>query len=459
MRTKKAVVILMMLVLTISALACGEKKAMPETGKTDGETTKEAGNDITLTYQTNSASDMITMVFDEYTKEHPNIHLDVQVVDNSQMDTKIASQFNTNTLPDFAWMNGNMWRNGFLQTDSVLDVTEIIKNDIGESKFVQDTFMQLVTGDGSYVAFPAEMQIQGFLVNPSLFEKYDLEIPKNFAELKHCAEVFQENGVVLFGSGTKDDWPTWPWYTWLRLWGIEEQGDALFQDHTLNWADSDVIQAYYRLAELKEAGAFPENNATITYEQSKTMFLAEQCAALPTSTDQLAGIVNSDLDNMGKIQYWFGIGFEDSSYNQDIAVKVVNNGFGVSANISEEKLAVLIDFFKYFYSTEGANILIKEGIVLPITEDVTTEVSPLVESVIDLVQDPSKKAVMGASYVWFGYHEMQIEYFIDFHMAHEQLMNGTIDGSIKSEEIPERAKKMDELIASGIENYERVGAE
>ena len=97
--------------------------------------------------------------------------------------------------------------------------------------------------------------------------------------------------------------------------------------------------------------------------------------------------------------------------------------------------------------------------MLPITEDVTTEVSPLVESVIDLVQDPRKKAVMGASYVWFGYHEMQIEYFIDFHMAHEQLMNGTIDGSIKSEEIPERAKKMDELIASGIENYERVGAE
>ena len=465
MKMKKLTAMLLVLALGFAMTACGAKEEEPaavettETAETaETETTGVTDEEITITYQTSQASDMVTKVFEEYSKLHPNVHLDVQVVDNSQLDTKVTAQVSTNTLPDLSWMNGAFWRDSFRQSESVLDLTDIIKNEIGEDAFVTDTFKQL-EADGSIVAFPAESQIQGFLINPGLFEKCGLEIPKTYAELLNCAKVFKENGITLFGSGTMDQWPTWTWYQWLRLWGIEELTQDIFVDHSLKWDESDVIQMYYALAELNEAGAFPENNSTVTYEQSKIMFLAEECAVLPTSTDQLATIVNSDLDMAGNIQYWFGTEFEESPYPQNRVVKVVNNGFAVSSSITEDKLAVIVDFFKYFYSEEAANILIQDGIVLPINADVTAEISPLTESIIELTQDPSYEATLGASYTWFGVHDMQTEYFLDFYFGHEELMNGLIDGSLTADDIPAKAAAMDEKIVSGIEMYNAAKAE
>ena len=419
-------------------------------------TVASAEKEVVLTYQTPNASDMITTVFKEYQKDHPNVTLDVQVVDFSQLETKFLSQVETGTLTDFGWMNCNFWRNGLADNDTVLDLTDIV-NEFGEGVFHPEAFKAAKTPDGRIACFPAEMQIQGYLINPSLFEKYDLEIPTTFDQMLECAKVFNENGIAMIGSGTMDTWPTWMWYHWVRLWGGQENSEGLFKDHSIAWQDSDVVQLYYKLAELREAGAFPQNNATISYEQSKILFLGEKCAILPTSTDQLAGIVNSDLDKAGKIEFWYGPAFTDSPYNQDIAVKMVNNGFGISAKISEEKLAVLIDFLKYFYSADSQNILIKQGITLPIMADIDESgVSHLTASIVERTKDTTKTSVIGGSWCWFDQTDGDIQYFLDFHMAHDGLLNGLVDGSGTAEDLPEKLAAMDELITAGLESYHRA---
>jgi len=462
----KVVALLMALAMVCSMAACGAKEEAPaEAPATEEKVEEEApaeepAEEIVLSYQTPNATDMITIAFAEYQKTHPNVSLDVQVVDNTTLQTKFFSQLETGTLTDFGWMNGTHWRDGLQNTDSVLDLTDIIAEEFGEGFFHKDTFLQCVGADGRIPCFPAEMQIQGFLINPSLFEKYGLEIPKTFEDLLNCAKVFRENGITLFGSGTKDAWPTWPWYHWYTLWGTFEQAEDVFVDHSITWAEADASTIYGKLAELHEAGAFPDNNATITYEQSKIMFVAEQCAALPTSTDQLAGVVGSDLDKAGKVEYWFGTTFTDSPYNQNVAVKLVNNGFGISANISEEKLAVLIDFFKFFYSPEAQEVLIKDGITLPIMSEVNTDgASHLVSTIVDLVQETQNDSVITASYSWFNLHNMDVQHFLDFTITQEALMNGLIDGSKTAADIPETLETMDAQIVAGIESWNALQAQ
>lgn len=458
----RIVALLLALTLVFSLAACSSTQAEKETSTPDAEKSGEVAaslptEDIVLTYQTPNASDMITMVFEEYKKDHPNVSLDIQVVDNSNFETKVLSQIETGTLSDLTWMNGNIWRNGLVNSDSILDLTDIIANEFDSGVFNPDAFKSGTTPDGRIACFPAEMQIQGYLLNRSMFEDLGLQVPETFDEMLECAKVFKENGLSMIGSGTMDAWPTWMWYHFIRLWGGQENSEAIFKDHTLAWQDSDVVQAYYKLGELREAGAFPENNATITYEQSKLMFLAEQCAVLPTSTDQLTGIVDSELDAAGKIEYWYGPAFTDSPYNQNIAVKTVNNGFAISSKVDDAKLSVLLDFFKYFYSSAGQNILIKSGLTLPIMVDIDeTSVSHLTASITELTGEAEHTAVVGASWCWFDQTDGDIQYFLDFHMEQESLMNGLVDGSVTSEELPDKLAALDDMISAGIESYHRA---
>lgn len=434
-----------MMLATFAACSTNEPKQTDE----NGDVVPNPDKEITLVYQTTSASDMITTAFAEYKKTHPNVSLDVQVVDNAETSTKYLAQANANALPDFGWYNCSGWVDLFKQTNAVMDLTDIVNNQLGADTFVKDTFLQAMAGD-KITCLPAEIQIQGFLINVNLFKEMNLEIPETFEDLVKCAKVFRENGKVLIGSGTSDTWPTWPWYTWLHLWGINDLQEELFKTHSIKWNESDVITAYYKLAELKECGAFPDNNSTISYERSKTMFLAQECGIIPTSTDQLTGITGSDLDKSGAIKYWFGIKFADSPYDQTLTVKVVNNGYGIRANIEKEKLDVLIDFFKFFYSAEAANLIIKDGLMLPINSEITADITPLTESIIELTQDPTRTAVTGASYTWWGQWNFAYDCSAaldTFHLnGHEVLMNGLIDGSKTKDDIPVMTKQMDDAI-------------
>lgn len=464
---KKWIALLLCIVM-IMALAAGCKAPAAETtteesaAETTADTTAVESTEpesalpegeVILTYQTPSATDMITNAWAAYQQLHPDYKLDVQVVDNAEIGAKTLAQASTNTLCDFSWNNGSQWTDISRQTDAIMDLTDIVNNEIGADKFVADTFVQLGV-DGKIWALPAEMQIQGFLVNTAVFEELNLEVPTNWAELVACAQTFRDNGKVLIGSGTGDTWPTWPYYNWLQLWGVEDLKEDLFATHTLNWADSDVINAYYKLAELKEIGAFPDNNSTLTYEMSKTMLLAGECGIIPTSTDQLTGITGGEEDLAGHIKYWFGIAFEDSPYDQSLSVKIVNNGYGIAAGLEEDKLAVLIDFFKFFYSADGANAIIKDGLMLPITDEITADITPLTQSIVELTQDPARTAVKGASYSWWDTWNLRFDCeaaLYGFHLeGHEYLMNGLIDGSLTKDDIPGVCAKMDEAIDEAI---------
>lgn len=412
----------------------------------------EAKDEIIIAYQTPSSSDMFTKAFAEYSKTHPNVKLDVQVVDAGETSTKILAQASTKTLPDVSWWNSvNVV--GSFDTGAFLDLTPYID----PGKFADGTFMESVTADGKYTVFPAEMQIQGFLVNTAMFKEYNLEIPKTFDDLLNCAKVFKENGKVLFGNGSADAWDTWGWYHWFELYGLHEQADALYTDGTLTMTEADASQAWYRLAELREAGAFFENASTVTYEIAKTKFLDGECACITTSTDWLTGIVDSELDKSGNIQYWFGIGFEDSKYSQNTCVKSCGNGYCVSSNISQEKLDVLLDFFDYFYSQEGADICIKDGLVLPVADYTPgVEVSALVNSIIDLTINTDRESLFGANNYALNRVDGNTDIWLDSALYIGTITCGCIDGSITKDELPEYIAEYDRLVKKMLDDYKAL---
>jgi ABC-type glycerol-3-phosphate transport system substrate-binding protein len=124
---KKAIVLVLCIAL-LSGLAAGCKMETPTdtasapvgSSAAPESSAPVTDEEITITYQTISASDMFTKAFAEYQKDHPNLKLDVQASDAQEYNAKVIAQCETKTLPDVTWWNGAQFA-GAWDTGAFLD--------------------------------------------------------------------------------------------------------------------------------------------------------------------------------------------------------------------------------------------------------------------------------------------------------------------------------------------------
>jgi len=458
---KKAFSIVLCAVLLLALVAgCSKSTTTTTAAATDTTATTAAASTasseaITITYQTPSKSDMFVTAFTEYEKTHPNVTLDVEVAPNDTYNAKTVAAASTGSVPDVMWWQGRQYV-GNWSTGAWLDLTQYF-NTTFKDRFVDGTFLMSVTDDGVNTCFPCEMQIQGFLVDTALFQQYNVAVPETFDDALTAAKTFRDNGLTLVCNGTGDTWQTWGWYHWFELWGVNEEASDIYSTHTLKFADSDARTALDKLIELYNAGGFPDNNATITYDMTCTNFLAQKGAMMTTSADWLTNIIGTDLDNAGSIQYSFGWTFPDSKYDQNTCVKMCGNGYGISSKIDQAKLDVLLDFFDWFYSNEGANIAIKQGQVLPINDfTLTADISPLVQSLMDLTLNTTRTGIITTDYAAIDAWGRNTDIWLQCGTDLSDLVNGCINGTITKDNIGTYLETYDADIDTAIAAYAAV---
>ncbi|MCY7418198.1 MAG: ABC transporter substrate-binding protein, partial [Chloroflexi bacterium] len=228
---------------------------------------------VSFSYMTfvDQESDMVGSCIDDYMALHPNVTIDYQVVDHDALQQKLVTQVETNTLPDMFWWNGTLIIDAFNKSESVLDLTPYL-DDAFKDNLIDGALTNLTNADGKVVGFPAEVGVQGWVFNQAVFDEYDLTIPTTYDELKAVVPIFRENGVDTIAYGSKEGWAVWGFQHWLVLWGIWQQADAVFKDHSLKSVDSDFKKAYEAEAELYALGAFPADNSTMGFDQAVSLF-------------------------------------------------------------------------------------------------------------------------------------------------------------------------------------------
>ena len=220
-----------------------------------------------------------------------------------------TTEIQTNTLPDMFWWNGAPIVDAFNTTQSVLDLTPYY-DDAFKSSLIDGALANMTTADGKIVAFPANSEVQGWVFNKALFDKYGLTIPTTYDELKAVVPVFRQNGVDTIAYGSKEGWAVWGFQHWLELWGIWQQAQAVFKDHTVKAVDADFKHAYEAEAELYALGAFPANNSTMSFDQAVSEFNAGNAAMITLPSDQLGKIIGQP-NEADYVLNW-GITFPDS---------------------------------------------------------------------------------------------------------------------------------------------------
>ena len=382
---KRVISVLVMSALLLGLTACGSSG-----NSTDKKEDKNAGNGkITFTFAEHVANieeqaPQVYAVVQEFMKQNPDIVIDMtgSAQDEHTQKIKLASQ--SDTLPDlFYSLKGDA--DAMAEAGLLADISADITDD---QEFV-DGFLpgmlDVMEMDGAIYGLPAEIFCNGIWYNKALFEECGLEIPVTYDDLIHCAEVFNEKGIVPMARGTKDVWSSWSLMTMHARYGFFDHIDGIFQG-TDNWLNDDYLLFYEKLQDMSEKGMFPDNAASLGYWEATEMFLGGKAAMFDSGAWDTKKFDESEWKE--DIGFWWGPTFSDGIGNQELAMKAPSHPYCVSAKT--KKYQAIIKFLKFYYGPEGTAIIARDNQSVPVTRyegEIDAESYPVFAKVMERMND------------------------------------------------------------------------
>jgi len=395
-------------------------------------------------------NDQVGCTIETYLKKNPNVEIEYQIIEHTVMQEKYQVMQSSNTMPDMYWWN-SIYLSQALQNfpGTSLDLTPYFDKAF-KDKFIDGTWNLLATGDGRIGGFPAEAQVQAWLFNKKLFDQYKLKIPTTYEELKACVPVFKKNGIATIAYGTKDPWPSWGFYHWMQLWGIDDQQDELFKTGTLKTKDSGFANALKAIGELADLGAYPADNSTINFEAMVQMFLANKAAVIQLPSDQLGKIVGTP--NEKDYVFNWGVSFPKSKFNQKQGIKMVGNGYGIGSGVAKDKakLDAIIAFNKWRYGDEAFKLALNKGFILPVKVKYdASKLTPVNKQQAAMIGD-NRKGTITAVYAPYRIWKWNVDLLIDWATPLDNMVNSLANGSMKIGDLDAEFEKMDAATQNAI---------
>lgn len=363
-------------------------------GSSGGSTGTAGEREYTFTFAEHVANvkeqaPQVYAVVKAYEDAHPNVKIDLQGTSSDEQIRNIKMAAQNDTLPELFWMEQGgaveLAENGYLA-----DITEDITSD---QEFVDGFLPNMLDSlkiDGKIYGIPCELQSNGIWINKKLFDQYELEIPVTYEDFTECAEVFNENGIIPMAQGAKDTFTAWAFENMHCRYGFFDHVDGI-ADGTDKWSNDDYLKFYERLADMRDNQIFADNLSTTGYDQSVEAFLGGKAAMLNSGVWDTKKFDQSSLAQ--DIYFWWGPTFDDGVGDQEVSMKAPAHPYCVSARVKEEDpelYNVIIDFLKFYYGSEGTEIIAKDNQSIPVTKytgDIDSEKYPVFARVIESMND------------------------------------------------------------------------
>jgi raffinose/stachyose/melibiose transport system substrate-binding protein len=181
------------------------------------------------------------------------------------------------SLPDvFQWWNGPRAK-ALFDAKVFLDLTDLVKQYPDNQKlFYKDAFDGAMQ-DGHVYGIPAEYVYMNFLVNRQLYQKYGLDLPKTYADVKNDVSVFNKNGIVPIAvNGTPPNDLSAPYD--LILKNLTTTADFTASVNAKSSLAPGFQKAAEYMKELISMNAFPKGFLTLTRQQAVELYDSQKAA-------------------------------------------------------------------------------------------------------------------------------------------------------------------------------------
>lgn len=364
MTAKRLISASLVTVLSAGLLAgCGSDTS-EESGSDGGETT------ITFGIHVANPEEQETVTYNivqEFNKQYEGQYkVEFEAADTETHSKNLKLQSTDGTLPDIFWVDAAEAPE-YAESGVLMDLSDYLSENTDIDEALNGMEDGYNNGEIQY-GLPYHCNVQGFFYNKELFDAAGVKYPTNettYEEFLDMIAKIKESGVTPIAIGSKNSsYTMWEFNEFLERYGWSENIDAILSGEK-KFNNPDLVACFEKMEGLKDAGAFPDNMATIEYFDAKQLFDNGTAAMFGTGQWDC-----SEFDeNLGdKVGFWWGPVFSDSDYEQKVAMKVPAAPIAVNAEVADDDaMKEAIYAFLNFYYSEDAAKMSYEGSIFPAT--------------------------------------------------------------------------------------------
>jgi len=305
---------------------------------------------------------------DDYMASHPNINIEITVLENEAFKTKLTTVMQSGEPPDIfqSWGGGVM--NEYANAGLLKDITADLDADGGAWR---NSFSAGALGvyalKGQNYGVPWDMGMVGFWYNKDLFAQAGIDAPPaTWAELLDDVTALKAAGITPIALGEGDKWPGHFWFAYLSTRICGQAGFEAAALRTGSFADSCFVEAGNKILELNALEPFQDGYLAATYGDEATA-VGNGKAAMELMGQWAPAVQNDNSESgngIGDSLAWFPFPAVEGGAGAASDAFGGGNGFGIGKNASPEA----IDFVKWLTSVEAQIACAEAGFCIPVVQ-------------------------------------------------------------------------------------------
>jgi raffinose/stachyose/melibiose transport system substrate-binding protein len=211
-------------------------------------------------------------VVDAYQKLHPNVSIEVTVLENEAFKSKVSTLMQSGNPPDvfISWGGGVMAE--YAKAGLLKDITAKVKGTAWGNSMAPGVW-QVYQYNGKQYGAPNDMGAITFWYNKDLLAKVGYKsFPTTWDDFLVLVKKLKAAGITPIALGAGDKWPAMYWWSYLsaRLGG-KVAFDKLFSGNGDGFKDPVFVRAGQMLAELAALKPFQEGALGATYSDEAAL--------------------------------------------------------------------------------------------------------------------------------------------------------------------------------------------
>jgi ABC-type glycerol-3-phosphate transport system substrate-binding protein len=364
-KTSQAVVGLLAGATLLAGLSACSNSTSP--GSTAGSGSSTPGSaatsntaPVTMTFWHNGTGDKSQAywqgVVAAFEKQEPNVTINIEVVQNEDLDGKLATAMQAGTTPDIFLQRGGGKLADMIAGGYVADITDAISPDVkaayGDAAFGFDSI------DGKIYAMPMSVQPEGLWYNQDLLTKAGVATtPTDLAGFNDMVSKLKAANIAPIALGAKDAWPAAHWY---YSFALRECSKDVVQNLTSDKTLSDpcYLKAFQDVADLNATKPFNDGFLTTVAQQgagSSAGLVANGKAAMELMGAWEPGVIGDltpDKQNLASLR-WFPFPSVDGGAGDPSAVMAGSDGYSCSSKAPEPACTDFLNFMANKQNSEG----------------------------------------------------------------------------------------------------------
>ena len=348
----------------------------------------DSGEKTVVKFQTwnPGTEEYVGEMIDKFEEEHPDIEVQHIYMPYTDHVEKLKVDLSAGDAADvFGVQTGAMYKEF---RDFEEDLTPYLVKEYGDdwASNYNEYAMSLLKGDdGEYYAVPLGLSYAGYVwANMKYFDKYDLELPTNYDELKAVCQTFRDNGEYPLVIGAKDSWINID--TWMNI-AADINTEKLYSaiEGETPFTDEDLVQSFQIWQNCFTDGVFQDGALGVgMYTDSTDMYQKEGSVPMILNGSwSLGAYMDSDEQSQ---EVYNGEGADHKiflmDWNNDGKIAPVEEAVDVSLAINNQsKVKDAAWTFVDWMLHEGADFLINGHLqYMPARNDMELNVEGLNEN-------------------------------------------------------------------------------